>query len=283
MRKFLLSLLLLFVITGSIAQKKSCVWQGKLRLPGGAVKEMSIKLELVMDGINCAGVLYTRGVDKGAVFGCDYIVTGSHINEYFNLRQIKIIRSVLVGNAECDAFNKLILRHQPKDTLMNVTGTWFWKSEDEAAMNLTSVNDEISETTLDEISAYRTEVYKFYEEKSIFLIPAERISHLYYETEVDSTDLIIDITAPASSKADSLQVFFNGESITDSYPLTSGQLRLRIKSIPPGMNELIVINTSQKLSKHFFSIGFTQHGKTKNSTGEISFVRNALFILNRRE
>lgn len=265
------------------AQQKSIVWQGKLRLQGGASKEMNLRLELIMEGPNCIGVLYTRATDKGLVFGCDYIVNGLYLNNYFDLRQIKVIRSASVNSSECEQFEKLSLQHSTKDSAMSLNGKWVWKSDELIPVNFIKLSDEISEMALDEITTYRKELFQMYEEKSIYLSPADRLSEVVYQTEVDSTDLVVDIAGTASGSQDSVQVFLNGELITQSHALTVGQLRLRIKAIAKGENELIVVNSSATSSKLFFSIGFTQNGKTKTSGGEATFARNAVIMLNRKE
>ncbi|HEX4958852.1 MAG TPA: hypothetical protein VFV46_11790 [Lacibacter sp.] len=265
------------------AQQKNIVWQGKMRLQGGAAKELSLRLELVNEGMQCIGVLYTRGADKGSVFGCDYIVAGIYLNNLFDLKQVKVIRSVAIRSTECDQFEKIAVSTPAPDSFRNVSGRWVWKSGESIELKLVKMDETISDQSIDEFTTYREELFKTYEEKSVVLLPAERWGQMIFQTEVDSTDLVVDIAGTEAGSSDSIQVFLNGDAVTNSYPLASGQLRLRIKAMSKGANELTVVNTSAITSKLFFSIGFTQHGKTKTSGGEATFARNAVFVLKRTD
>lgn len=281
MKQFLLLLIILLVVLNLPAQQKGMVWHGTLRLQGGAAREMTIRLELMMEGTNCIGMLYTRGVEKGSVFGCDYMMSGVYYNDFFDLKQVKVVRSVSMSGSECEQLEKLNLRTVAKDSFMSISGKWIWQSNDFIGMNLVKSNDEVSETTLDEFTVYRTELFQMYEDKEVFLHPSERMSPVLYTMQVDSTDIIVDIIGTASNSTDSIQLFLNGDPITANHPMDSGQLRIRIKFIAKGENELIIVNSSAKASKLVFNIGFTQNGKSKTSNGLVSFARNAVFILQR--
>jgi hypothetical protein len=281
MKEIFIILFSILFCANVIAQQKQIVWQGKLLLKGSSAKEMSMRLELVIEGGNCIGVLYTRASDKGSVFGCDYIVSGVNVNNYFNLQQIKVIRSVSINHSGCNEFEKLALSYQSNDSSMSLSGQWIWKSGELVKVNLLKIEDEISESALDEISGYRTELFKLYEEKSVYLPAAARMKHVVKQIEVDSTDLVVDITGATSGAGDSLQAFLNGEPITNSHAISVGQLRIRIKSLAIGENELTIVNTSAITSKLFLSIGFTQKGKKTTEGVEATFVRNPIFLLRR--
>jgi hypothetical protein len=283
MKQIILFLAILTTALQISAQQKNIVWQGKLRLQGGAAKELNVRLEMATEGVHCIGVLYTRAADKGSVFGCDYLVTGVYINNLLDLLQVKAIRSVSIRNSECDQFEKISVRTPAPDSLNNVSGKWVWKSGASIELNLVKMDEAISDQSIDEFTTYREELFKMYEEKSVVLSPAERWGQLIFQTEVDSTDLVVDIAGTEAGSSDSIRVFLNGDAVTKSYPLVSGQLRLRIQSLSKGTNELTVVNTSAATSKLFFSIGFTQQGKTKTSGGEVTFIRNAVFILKRTD
>ena len=279
-------LFLLIILLGALstyAQQTGIVWQGKMRLQGGAAKEMNLRLELVMDGANCIGMLYTRASEKGSVFGCDYIVNGVYLNNFLDLKQVKVVRSVLMRGSECEQFEKLSLRTAAKDSFMNVSGKWIWQSGDFSNVNFVQLKEEVSEMTIDEFTAYRTELFQLYEEQSVFLPAAERMNPVVFQTVVDSTDLIVDIIGTTPNSTDSIQLFLNGDAITQSHSVSTGQLRVRIKSIANGENELTLVNTSANASKLLFNIGFTQNGKTKTSNGVVSFARNAVFIIRRNQ
>lgn len=272
-----------FLFQASFAQVPGAMWQGKIRLETGRKQELTFRLELLTEGNRYFGMLYTRGSEKGSVYGCDYIVDGLYAGNLLELRKLKVVRSVGVPSDDCDEFGFLRLRNKEGDSMSVLSGQWFWLSTDYLPISCTKISNEISPIAIDEIVAYRAEVYNFYEEKKVYLPPEQRWNKLVYQTEVDSTDLIVDLVSASASVNDSVQIFFNGEAIADSYSLNKGQLRFRIRAIEKGENEIVIINTSAASSKIFFNIGFTQQGKTKNSSGEISFVRNAVFILKRSE
>ncbi|WP_407522372.1 hypothetical protein PDL71_14610 [Lacibacter sp. MH-610] len=138
------------------------------------------------------------------------------------------------------------------------------------------VSDSVSFTAKEEFALYKAAVIQSYEEQKIFLKVEDRFTEGIYNGEVDSSDLVVEIRSRDSTARDSIDVYLNSEILTSINHLYKNPLRLRLKDMPVGENNLIIVNKSVSSYKAVLGIIIQHKGVMQEisaaATGAINVV-----------
>ncbi len=281
MPKFLL-FVLLFCSFQSSAQNLSGVWEGRLNKHEDGDKSMRVRLELLQSEGSWFGILYTRGVEKGTVYGCDYFVTGSPVNGRIDFKWQKVQRAISIKESDCQALQLILLEYKQRDSSFLLQGNWVWQNGNTEVMSCVKVTDTISFAANDEIDEYITALYKQYERSGILLPAQERFIQNEFSLDIDQQDIVVEFSTVDSSSHDSVSVFINGNTIVELQNLLEKPIRLRLKDLPVGTNDLLIVSRSVWQKK--LNIKMTIHTPEKTHMLYLSpgFVRNALVLFNRK-
>lgn len=283
MQKLLLFSALLFSLQLH-AQKIEGVWEASLFLYGNTKTPMKIRMEIVeKDSGGYFGILYSRGIEKNIIYGCDYFISGTKERNTIKFKWQKIQRAVGMHKYECRMFNRLQLSYRKKDSAQLLAGKWVWEEGRRDEISFTKVSDAISDMAQDEISTYVKDLYEEYESSGILLAVEDRLSKKILELPVDSTDVIVEFSTIDSSMHDSISVYMNGESIANKYKLIQKPLRFRLKELPPGTNDLVVVNESMLQPKLNILMKIIYQGQINQLTIQPGFTINSLILLTRKE
>ena len=234
-------LLFTLLFTSAAAQSFTGVWEGVVKLTDAKSDRLNIRMELMQDGDDCYGVLYSRGYKKNTMFGCDYIITGKFSSNTIQLRWANVQRAISMNKDDCSQMAALLLKVKDSVTL---TGIWQWILGESIPAQCKKVSDSVSFSAKEEFALYKTAVIQSYEEQKIFLKVEDRFTESIYNSEVDSSDLVVEIRSRDSTARDSIDVYLNSEILTSINHLHKNPLRLRLKDMPVGENNLIIVNKS---------------------------------------
>ncbi len=282
MQKTVLFLALLFSIQLH-AQKIEGVWEGTLIIRGDVKTTMRIRMEIVEKDSSYFGILYSRGVDKSTVYGCDYFIAGSLQKNEIVFKRQKVQRAVAMNEYACSMFQLLELGYRKKDSAETLQGKWVWRGDREDIINCTKVSDAISDMAQDEISGYVKDLYEEYESSGILLAVEDRLPKKILELPVDSTDVIVEFSTIDSSTHDSISVYINGNFIAEVHDLARKPLRLRLKELGPGTNDLLVVSASRVQPKLNIQMEIIYQGELNVYTIQPGFVSSSLVLFNRKE
>ena len=265
------------------AQNLQGVWEGKLNLNEKGSKYLNVRLELKQEDNSLFGLLYTRGLEKNTIFGCDYFVTGLWVNNTFYFKWQKVQRSVAMKETDCQTFDRLKLNFKQKDSVRKLDGFWIWQSGQEDFVSWNKVSDSISDMATDEISVYVNNLYELYEKSGIMLPVNERLPKKVFDIEVDSSEVIVEFSTIDSSKYDSIAVFFNGNKIAESQSLLRKTLRVRLQSIPIGVNDMMVVSQSAEQLKVNVQVKVLYKGELSFITIQPGISINSLLLFTRKQ
>lgn len=150
-------------------------------------------------------------------------------------------------------------------------------------ISCTKVSDVISDMAADEIAVYVNDLYAQYEDAGIALPVEDRFIKKAFEQEVDSSDVVIEISSIDSSKHDSVSVMFNGNPISEIKSLELKALRFRLKKLPVGVNDLLLVSESKEQSKLNIRVKIIHQGQVNMFDIQPGFTASALVLLNRKE
>lgn len=245
---------------------------------------MKIRMEIVeRDSSNYFGILYSRGIDRNTIYGCDYFISGTRERNTVNFKWQKVQRAVAMNEYECRLFHLLKLGYRKKDSVQTLQGSWVWQNEREDVISCTKVSDAVSDMAQDEISGYIKDLYEEYESSGILLAVQDRLPKKVLELPVDSTDVIVEFTTIDSLKHDSISVYFNDNVITEFHDLLKKPLRLRLKGMAIGTNDLLVVNESLVQPKLTIQMKIIYRGELNAYTIQPGFASNSLILFNRKE
>ncbi len=245
---------------------------------------MKIRMEIVeRDSGNYFGILYSRGIDRNTIYGCDYFISGIKERSTINFKWQKVQRALAMDKYECQMFELLKLGYRKKDSVQTLQGSWVWKDEREDVITCTKVSDAISEMAQDEISGYVQDMYDDFESSGVLLPVEDRLPKKILELPVDSTDVIVEFATIDSTMHDSISVYFNGNRISETHDLLRKALRLRLKGMPPGTNDLLVVTASRVQVKLNIQMKIIYRGEMNTSTIQPGFTSNSLVLFTRKE
>jgi hypothetical protein len=260
------------------------VWEGKLNLENKRDKNMSIRLELLQqDSNNIFGLLYIRGLEKNTIYGCDYFVTGFYEFGKLNFKWQNVQRSIAMKENDCKTFERIIVGYKEKNSKQIIEGNWVWENGNTDFISCEKVDDAISDMANDEITNYMKEVSDQYETLGILLPVKERFTKKIFNLQVDSSDVVVEFSTIDSSKHDSISVYFNGNPITELQFLKQKPLRIRLKELLPGLNDLIIVSESVLQSKLKISMKIIYEGEVNLMTIRPGFANNALVQIIRKQ
>jgi hypothetical protein len=278
------SLFLLTFLFGStmFAQTLAGVWEGNFLLNGNKKQKMSVRVELMETDGEYIGVVYSRGFDKNTSFGCDYIVGGRIYDGKISLMLKQIMRAVAMSKKDCAFFEELYITIPKNDTVTQIDGKWYWIGEAFDSFSAVKTDSVISELAKDEITGHIQDLYNQFEQRNILLKPENRLYQKVSELEVDSTDILLEFSSIDKSIHDSISVLFNGEVIASEHDLSKRPLRIRLKELTPGVNDIIVISQSIAQNKLNIRLNVKQQQLAQVYTLEPGFIRNSLLLLKRK-
>ena len=271
--KFHLLIIFLLITSCAYAQQLTGVWEGVVKLTDAKADRLKIRMELMQEGDDCYGVLYSRGYKKNTMFGCDYIVTGKFSSNTVQLRWANVQRAISMNKDDCSQMAALLLKMKDSVTL---SGIWQWILGESIPAECKKVSDSVSFTAKEEFALYKAAVIQSYEEQKIFLKVEDRFTEGIYNGEVDSSDLVVEIRSRDSTARDSIDVYLNSEILTSINHLYKNPLRLRLKDMPVGENNLIIVNKSISSYKAVLGIIIQHKGVMQEisaaATGAINVV-----------
>ena len=115
------------------------------------------------------------------------------------------------------------------------------------------------------------------------LNPENRLYQKAGELNVDSTDILLEFSSIDKSMHDSISVMFNGELISTDHDLSKRPLRIRLKQLAPGANDIIVISQSIAQNKLKIRLLLKQGEFINEYTLEPGYIRNSLLLLKRKQ
>lgn len=282
LRAFLFFVVIIFSST-LVAQNLAGVWEGSFLLNGSKKQKMSVRVELMETDGEYIGIVSSRGFDKNTVFGCDYLVGGRMYDGKISLIRKEVMRGVAMSKTDCVFFKELYLTVSKDDVGAQANGRWYWMGETFDSFSATKTDSVISEFTKDEIGDYIQELYKEFEERNILLKPEYRLYQKVSELEVDGSDILLKFSSVDKTKPDSISVLFNGELIANDHDLSKRPLRVRLKELAPGVNDIIVISQSVAQNKLKIHLLLKQGEITNEYMLEPGYIRNSLLLLKRKE
>jgi len=265
------------------AQKIEGVWEGSLYIRGDEKTTMKVRMEIVERDSSYFGSLCSRGVDKGTVYGCDYFIIGSRQKNKVVFKWQKVQRAVAMNEYDCRLFRMLEVAYKKHDSVQSLQGSWVWEGSRKDMISCTKVSDVISDMAADEIAVYVNDLYAQYEDAGIALPVEDRFIKKAFEQEVDSSDVIIEISSIDSGKHDSVSVMFNGNPISEIKSLELKALRFRLKELPVGVNDLLLVSESKEQSKLNIRVKIIHQGQVNIFDIQPGFTASALVLLNRKE
>jgi hypothetical protein len=162
-------------------------------------------------------------------------------------------------------------------------GNWVWDEGRADLFKLVKVSEVISDMAADEVETYIRHFFEQYEQMGIRLPEAERMQKRVGEVEVDSSDLVMELSTIDSLSHDSITVLVNGEPVAVNQNLFAKPLRIRLKSPPVGSSDIIVVNASLVQQKVHVQMRVSQGNQQKELLLEPSFTSNAWLIFNRKQ
>lgn len=265
------------------AQNLAGVWEGSFLLNGNKKQKMNVRVELMETDGEYIGIVSSRGFDKNTAFGCDYLVGGRVYDGKISLVRKEVMRAVAMSKTDCAFFEELYLTVSKNDTGKQVKGKWYWRSEEFDFFSASKTDSVISELTRDEIGDYVQDLYKQFEEQNILLNPESRLYQKAGELEVDSSDILLEFTSIEGNIHDSIIVLFNGEEVAVSNSLAIRPLRIRLKELAPGVNDIVVISQSIAQNKLNIRLLVKQPQLLREYILEPGFIRNSILLLKRKE
>lgn len=277
--------LFIFLVSSlcSHAQQMAGVWEGDLLLNGNKKTTMKIRMEIMEQENNYYGILYSRGVDKSVVYGCDYFITGLPLNGRFSFKWQNVQRAIRLKQSDCESFEQLLVGIKKVDSSFVMEGNWVWAEGRADLFKLVKVSDMISDMAADEVETYLRHFFEQYEQMGVRLPEAERMQKRIRAIEVDSNDLVIELSTIDSLVHDSITVLVNGEPVAVEQNLFSKPVRIRLKSPPIGSSDVVVVNASLIQQKVRVRMQVSQRNQQNELILESSFAINAWVVFNRKQ
>lgn len=282
MRNFLL-LLLFSAALQTYAQNLRGVWEGKVVLDRSKNTKLTLRLELIEQEGAYYGILYSRGSDKGVVYGCDFFVSGKIQSDRLVLNWQKVQRAVAMKESECGLVNYFSLYVNKKDSAKTMDGYWVWQAGNSDVVNLTKVDSSISAMTTDEINDYVKQLYEAYEISGIKLPAESRLVKKVYEQFVESSPMLVQVLTVDSSAYDSISVYVNDNLLVSGQNLSKKPVRLRFDAMQPGDYEIVIVNESETKNKINLTVRFIQAGEVKEIKIASTYTINPLILFTRKE
>lgn len=265
------------------AQNITGVWEGSFLMNGRQKQKMNVRVELMETDGEYIGMVYSRGFDRNTTYGCDYLVGGRIYDGKISLVRKQVMRGVAMTKGDCAFFEELYLTVPKSAAESRINGKWYWKGETYDAFSAVKTDSVISELTKDEIGDYIQELYNQFEKNNVLLKPENRLYQKVGELEVDGSDILLEFISTDNNKHDSISVFFNGNLISEQHDLSKRPLKVRLKELPPGTSDIIVISQSVAQNKLNIRLNVKQQDQSHVYVLEPGYIRNSLLLFKRKE
>lgn len=269
--------------TTSLAQNITGVWEGSFLMNGKKNQKMNVRVELMETDGEYIGMLYSRGFDQNTTYGCDYLVGGRIYDGKISLVRKQVMRAVAMSKTDCAFFEELYLTIPRSATETSINGRWYWGEDAYDAFSAVKTDSVISDLTKDEIGDYIQDLYSQFEKNNVLLAPENRLYQKVSELEVDGSDILLEFTSTDNNKHDSISVFFNGDLIANEHDLSKRPLKVRLKELPPGSSDIIVISQSVAQNKLNIRLNVKQQDQSHVYVLEPGYIRNSLLLFKRKE
>lgn len=255
-----IALFLLFAVTG-LAQLPGGQWEGTLKLGVNRnAPTLNIRLELVVGDSSSYAVLYTRGVDRGELFGCDYFLVGGPNGNDLRLRAVEVERALNVGLAACANFNYLLLA-APAQHDTATSGRWYWSDGSYLNLQLKRTDTVISEAAVDEVDDYFRRRHEWYDSMGLRIASADRWRRVVYRRTTTEQEVIVELFAAENrDRNDTVSVYLNEKQIVQPRVLTATPFRMRLQLPADSEQQLYIGNESAGTSRIPFRVRLTIAG-----------------------
>lgn len=266
-----------------VAQDIAGMWQGSFEIIDKKREKINIRLELAENNGEYFGVITTRGVDGGNVYGCDYVVAGSVYDGRLNLLRKTVLRAVYVYYWECVSFEKLelILPKDPSSKKIKVK--WRWQDNGVESFTISKITDTLSDIAKEELETYKQNMYDSYETNNVLIVPQKRLQVKVAELEVDSSEIALEFKSVEPWINDSIEVLINGEVIRRNYSVSKKALLLQMKPVADSVNTIMVISNSVDQPTLKIWLHLKQGQKEWKYTLRPGISRNSFLLLNRKQ
>jgi len=278
MHRCKLLLLLFLLFKGPVlGQDYSGQWEGRLLLNREGKKiALNTRFELIQSGAVVNGVLYSRGAEKGNVFGCDYIVQGVVEKFQLKLTILSVQRSVGLSTQDCYALDYVVLK--TKDSL-TTQGEWVWREEHPYNFVLTKTDPIISFSADEEITGYFRKRMSIYDSLGVILPSLERFWIRERQLIVNVPSVLLEIRSVDSLQADSVSIYMNEEQVVATRNVSRFPLRMRLNLPDSGDVELMFVNESKVRPVARIRVAVITEAKTEVHNLELTGTKNLLWLI----
>lgn len=261
------------------------MWQGSFEIIDKRKEKINVRLELMENDSGYTGTIYSRGVDKSNVYGCDYVVSGRLTlhDGVVSLVRKSVVRNVDVSVSQCEAFDRFDLVLPITKEIKKIKVRWYWQNGTSENFLITKKADTLSEMAKEEIEIYERELYERFEKENVLLLPKKRLPKIVAELDVDSSDITIEFGSVEPGLHDSIEVSTNGEVRRRNHDVSKKTLRLQMKPVADSINRIVVISNSIVQPKLKLRLHIKQEQKVWEYTLEPTFTRNAVLLLKRKQ
>jgi hypothetical protein len=281
LRAFIFLLFFIFC-SALVAQNITGMWEGSFGLADvKTVQEIKVRVEVTVSEGEYTGIIYTRGLDKNTVWGCDYVVAG-HLRLHdgvVSLVRKSLIRNPGIAESKCEFFDKLELVLPYRGEAKKIKAYWYWQDGRFESFSITKKSAVVSEIAKEELDTYNIAMYESFEKNNVFLLPKKRLHKIAAELEVDSSDIMLEFSSVDQDLHDSIEISINGVVLRRNHDVSKKTLRLQMKPVADSVNKIIVISNSVVQPKLMIKLHVKQQQQVWEYTLEPGFTRNAVLLL----
>lgn len=273
------SLLLLLVLSGSAVQSQefSGQWEGQVRyIRGSTGIVLNTRLELLQSANFVYGILYSRGAEKGTVFGCDYFVQGTLVNNKVKLTVASVQRHVSMEKDDCYALDYVQL--QVKDSI-TANGEWAWVEEPSKLFALHKTSASISFSAEEEITGYFQDRMRVFDSLGVILAPVERLRFMDRKLTVPESTVILELRSVDTLQGDTLSMYMNDEQVVSPRNIGRNPLRVRLVLPDSGDVELLFVHENKVRPVARIRVGVRVNSKVDYYELELTGTKNLLWLL----
>ena len=273
---FLISAIVLFAGTLR-AQDFSGQWEGQVRyFRGSTGVTLNLRLELIQSENTVYGVLYSRGAEKGTVFGCDYFMQGTIRSNRVQLTIAAVQRSVALSKEDCYALEQVVLQWKDSTT---AAGEWIWVEESSKLFTVTKTSPDISFSAEEEIITYFQQKTALYDSLGVIVPPFERLRIFDRKLLVSEASVVLEIGSGEAQAGDSVSMYMNDNQVVTPRNVSLSPLRIRLNLPDTGEVELMFVNESKIRPVARIRVAVTSNGKRELYNLELTGTKNLYWLL----
>ncbi len=281
LRTFLFLSFLGFVFT-TFAQNYTGVWEGSFYLRGKKSK-INVRIEITQKGDRLHGVITTRGFQKNAAYGCDYIVSGWVDNNKLILGQNNVQRGVAMTKNECGSFKRIELYPPDNDSASMAKSRWYWMDNSKEMFVVQKTASDISEVAREEMNHVDRRLDP---PLGVVLKNEHMPGQLLYKSlgthAVENKEVTLVVSSLETNPKATMTVTMNDRTLADNFKLSENVLVIRLKDIAQ-INNIDFINNSDRRFKLDVKILVQQESEKKEWIVSITPGGSAYLELKRKE